>query len=123
MKKIIKEREWERNQLTTFDRLVRPVSTVVVMIADEPLGDAGFVVAAERAVVARVVGRWRTGERDRGSAFVTAAAGDSSREARGTNGSRRFSREEKKWKINMIFMFPFDSRGGGGGRIEFPDWL
>ena len=56
-----------------------------------------------------------------GSVFVTVFIGDSSREAHCTNGSRRFSREEEKWQINMIIMFPFDSCTGG--EVEFPDWL
>lgn len=48
----------EINPLATFHRFVRSVSAVVVVVADEALRDAGAVAAAERAVVARVVGRY-----------------------------------------------------------------
>lgn len=43
--------------LTAFDRLVGAVSTVVVMVTDEALGDAGLVATPEGAVITRVVGR------------------------------------------------------------------
>lgn len=44
------------NLLATFHRLIRSVSTVVIVVTDESLGDACFVAAAKRAVIACVVG-------------------------------------------------------------------
>lgn len=44
------------NLLATFHRLIRSVSTVVIVVTDESLGDARFVAAAKRAVIACVVG-------------------------------------------------------------------
>lgn len=42
--------------LAAFHGLVGAVAAVVIVVADKSPGDAGFVVAAEGAVVARVVG-------------------------------------------------------------------
>lgn len=46
----------EINPLTTFHRFIRSVSAVIVMVADEALRDARFVVTAKRAVITSVVG-------------------------------------------------------------------
>lgn len=51
-----KKNENKINLLATFHRLIRSISTVVIVVTDESLGDARFVVAAKRAVIACVVG-------------------------------------------------------------------
>lgn len=44
--------------LATFHRFIRSVPAVIVMVADEALWDARFVVTAKRAVITSVVGRY-----------------------------------------------------------------
>lgn len=46
----------EINLLATFHWLIRPISTVIIVVAHKSLGDACFIVAAKRAVITCVVG-------------------------------------------------------------------
>lgn len=50
------EQKDETCPLATFHRFIRSVPAVIVMVTDEPLRDARFVVTAKRAVITSVVG-------------------------------------------------------------------
>lgn len=53
---VLLEQDSEINLLATFDRLIRSIPTVIIVVTDKSLGDTSFVVAAKGAVITCVVG-------------------------------------------------------------------